>query len=44
VLRCKRLFRAHFPEIEVHSVSGARFPWRSALRELASISTPWMRR
>lgn len=44
VLRCKRLFRAHFPEAEVHSVSGAAFPWRNALRELASISTAWLRR
>lgn len=44
VLRCKRLFRAHFPEAEVHSVSGATFPWRNALRELASISAAWLRR
>lgn len=44
VLRCKRLFRAHFPEAEVHSVSGSGFPWRNALRELASISTAWLRR
>jgi len=44
VLRCKRLFREHFPEVEVHSVSGSRFPWRNAMRELASISTAWTRR